>query len=575
MRTNMRTCVLGALILCAGGLTGARSNTIVNFSVDMTEQIGGAFIPGTDMIEAHGSFNGWGAGLALTNDPGGLTPNIYSGTADNSTDANGGVMTYKFVINGSNWENPADGGKNRAAKLPSTSGATLTLPTPHFSDSGTPVANDVRFQVNMAQQINLGAFTPGTSTVYARGDFNGFDLSLTLTNDPSIKTTNQFGLVNSNVYVGTATVNASPNAAETFKYYFDPGANWENPSPANGNPDHDGNRFFVNAAQTLPIVDYSDAPYAPIATNAVTFQVDMSAQLLGGAFDPAQDVVDVRGNFNNWTGGVNICTNDPAASNTNIYSTVVVVTDGVGAVQQFKYTYGGPNVPGGLNWENPAPPTVGGNRFFNQPNATATTLPAVFFSDIPLSDLLPADTEVTFNVSMTNALQYPSGTPFNPGSDTVYVNGDFLGWWAWGLGAPPQYQMTNNPVGSGNYSLTILVPKGTPVGMTYKYGIGGFDNEAGFGQNHVRYIRTVGTYSMPLDTFGVTTAEISFGNLAVGKPVSGHVPITWLGRPGVMLQSAPGITGPWQSHSATDGTSSTNWPVSGSSVFFRLIKPGS
>jgi hypothetical protein len=579
-----------AVVLSLAGAAIVRADTIVNFSVDMSVQIGNAsFIPGTDQVEAHGTFNGWGA-LVLVRD--GIT-SIYTNTANNSTDPNGGVMQYKYVINGSNWENPADAGKNRAAKLPSTSGATLTLPTPYFSDAGTPVANDVTFRVNMAQQINLGNFTPGASTVYARGDFNGFDLSLVLTNDPLILTTNQFGLVTSNVYVGTATVTASPNAAETFKYYYDPGANWENPSPNNGNPDHDNNRFFVNAAQTLPLVDYSDSPYAPIATNEVTFQVDMSAQALTGAFANGMPI-DVRGNFNNWTGGANPLTNNPAASNTNIYSTVIVVTDGVGAVQQYKFTYTGGS---GLNWENPAPPTVGGNRFFNQPNATSTVLPPVFFSDQPLNDLLLNDTPVTFTIDMNGAVGNDAHV-FEPSSDTLYINGQFANWYAWWGGAnpvpaPPQYQMTEYPIGSGIYSNTVIVPKGTPVVFEYKYGIGvggapgPNDNEAGFGQNHRRTVRTTGagSYTMPQDKFGNQYVEPAWGNLAIGAKSGGTVPVTWLGRPGLHLQFATGLNAAWQDLFATDGTnwtsgsgstngfvSQTNWPAAGN-TYFRLVKP--
>lgn len=600
MTTNLKKGVLGAgLLLCLSAVANAQtSNTVVTFSVDMTVQTtNGTFVPGTDTAEAHGTFNGWGA-LILTNDPAAANPNIYSGTITNTTDPNDGVMQYKYVIDGSNWENPADNGKNRAAKLPSASGATLVLPTPYFSDAGNPVTNTIMFQVNMAQQINLNNFTVGSSTVYARGDFNGFDLSVPLTNDPSILATNEFGLVTSNVYVGATSISASPNAAETFKYYYDPGANWETPSSSNGNPDHDNNRFFVNAPQTLPLVDYSDAPYAPIATNNVTFQVDMSAQLLGGQFDPSQDTVEVRGSFNGWSGGINVCTNDPGAANTNLYSTDVTITDGVGVTEQYKFAFVGPNVSGGTQWENPAPPTVGGNRFFYQPNAAALVLPSVYFSDQPVNDLLPQDTMVTFMVDMNGAV----GTDmhqFDPSSDTVYVNGQFANWYAWWDGvnpvpAPSQYQLFETPVGSGVYSNSVMMTKGTAVAFEYKYGIGEAgvpgpsDVEAGMGLNHYRVIRAIGTgtYAMPLDKWGQQYHEPLYGNLTIGDPSGGNVSVSWLGRPGMRLQTLTNLTGDtWQDHFDTDGTnwttgsnstngfiSTTSWPVDGS-LFFRLIKP--
>jgi hypothetical protein len=306
--------------------------------------------------------------------------------------------------------------------------------------------------------------------------------------------------------------------------------------------------------------------------------------------------IDVRGNFNNWTGGANPLTNNPAASNTNIYSTVIEIIDGVGATEQYKFTYTG---TGGLNWDNPAPPTIGGNRFFIQPNATSTVLPVVFFSDQPLNDLLLEDTPVTFTVDMNGAVGTDAHA-FEPSTDTLYINGQFANWYAWWGGpnptpAPPELQMIENPVGSGIYSNTVTVPKGTPVSFEYKYGIaigatpGPNDNEAGFGQNHRRVVRTTGagSYTMPQDRFGNMYMEPNFGNLAIGAPSGGTVPVTWLGRPGVHLQSRSSLTaGLWEDLFPTDGTnwtsgfsstngfvSRTNWPAAGS-TYFRLIKPG-
>jgi len=75
------------------------------------------------------------------------------------------------------------------------------------------------------------------------------------------------------------------------------------------------------------------------------------------------------------------------------------------------------------------------------------------------------------------------------------------------------------------------------------------------------------------------------GNLTVGQPVAGKIPVSWLGRPGAQLQSTTILTGPWTNNPATDGTdwtagfsstngfvSVTNWPAGGK-MFFRLVKP--
>jgi hypothetical protein len=132
---------------------------------------------------------------------------------------------------------------------------------------------------------------------------------------------------------------------------------------------------------------------------------------------------------------------------------------------------------------------------------------------------------------MTNAVGNDAHS-FDPSVDQVYLNGVPNGFAAWDTGLP---QLTNNPIGSQLYSLQVLLPKGTPVKQTYKYGINGLDDEAASGANHIRYVRTTGTYVFPRDTFGNQYVEPSFGQLTIGSPVAGRAPISWLGRPGVHL----------------------------------------
>jgi len=177
---------------------------------------------------------------------------------------------------------------------------------------------------------------------------------------------------------------------------------------------------------------------------------------------------------------------------------------------------------------------------------------------------------VTFRVSMTNAVGTDAHV-FDPSADGVYLNG-VPSFGTWDVTLP---QLTNNPVGSQIYSIDVLLAKGSNVQQTYKYGINGNDDEAPQGNNHVRYVRATGTYVMPLDTFGNMVVEPSFGNLqASHSTTSGHVLISWLGRPGVFLQTKTNLSGGlWVDHPETDGLSSTNWPSGGNPLFFRLVKP--
>ena len=127
---------------------------------------------------------------------------------------------------------------------------------------------------------------------------------------------------------------------------------------------------------------------------------------------------------------------------------------------------------------------------------------------------------------------------------------------------------------------------GNPLPITYKYSIAGADNEAGGGLNHIRYIRTLGNYTLATDTFGNQHGEPSWGQLAIGQPVSGHAQVSWLGLPGVNLQTKTNLTsGTWVNLTATDGAtwssgfsgtngfvSTTNYPTSGQ-TYLRLVQP--
>jgi hypothetical protein len=347
------------LLLCSA--VGASANSIVTFQVDMSQAVAdSAFDPATQTVAARGSFSGWNA-FPLTNNPAGPNPNLWTGTT-NITD-NGTVMQYKYAIEpGTQYETVfLAGGHNRLATLPAASGGTLVLPKVFYSDAtDNPVTVSVTFQVNLAQQINTGAFRPGTDTAQARGIFDGWGGSaFAQTNDPSILTTNQNGLVSSNVYVYTYDITGSPGQTIDYKYFIDNGGNWESPAPNTGDPADNNNRFFnlgAGVTQTLPIVYFGDSPYAPLATNAVTFQVDLTAEIQAGNFDPSSGgVVEVRGDFNGWGTPQIILTNDVAAANTNIYRNVVTILDGVGATRQYKFWA---TVPNNGGWETILIPTI-------------------------------------------------------------------------------------------------------------------------------------------------------------------------------------------------------------------------
>src|ERR1035437_1790378 len=315
------------LLLCAAVAASAAGNSVITFSVDVTAPIqNSAFTNGTSHIFARGYFNNWSTGAnydgsgssQLTNNPAAINPNIYSGTFADTNDANGSVTHNKYYIDtGGNWE----GVNNRQWGLPTVSGGGPGLPTYYFNHvvpaGPTQVNNTIKFQVDMTQQITLGNFIPGTSSVYARGTCNNWgnspDSPFLLTNNPAAVNTNLY----TGVFVGSTGVEGGQidnhGSVEFYKYYIDTGATWESPSAQN--TDASGNRIYnllqTNGALVLPAVYFNDLPPVPPVTNVVTFQVDMSVQATLGRFPDGY--VEARGLFNNWTGGFAL-TNDPASA---------------------------------------------------------------------------------------------------------------------------------------------------------------------------------------------------------------------------------------------------------------------
>jgi hypothetical protein len=588
--------------VCAAGVLTARADTLVTFSVDMgTNIVDGTFVPGTDTISVHGTFNSWGSGVTLYQQGSGT---VYTNTFDDTTDANGTTMAYKFVdsnsgVSSGGYESLASS-YNRWYLLPTNSGASLMLPTPYFADEGAIVTNEVTFQVDVSQQIQLGNFVPGTTYVVVRGLLNGWSgNSQALTNDLNIVRTNQYGLATTNVWVGTFPVTNSPAGIEEYKYVITGGSGdiWESPKTATADQSS-GNRIFADVTQTLPLVDFSDQAFAPLAD--LTFSVDMTVVALTDTNFNSSSVT-VWGDFNGWGGGVAL-TNNPNAANTNIF-TSTIIQDGVGATinYQFRYTElsTGDTVYDHLNGASGG----SGNRVYVMPNVTLTNLPAVEFNDAALNDYLLKPTPVLFSVDMNGAVGTDSHT-FDPSTDSVYINGQFVNWYAWAGGANPQpapagYQMIEKGL-STIYTNTLILAAGTPVSFAYKYGMdpasqlgGPVDDEAAQGANHFRAVRGTAfdPYVMPTDKFGYqyvepyfTAAKTSSGELSVGALTAGNILVQWLGHPGVKLQVSTNLLGAWQTIVATDGTnwttgftstngfvSQTNWPAQGTELF-RLIE---
>jgi hypothetical protein len=556
----------------------------VTFQVDMSVQI------------ANGSFNPVNgdtvlvAGTFLTNAlvPFQLTPsvgntNIYTGTYQDG-DPIGTAEKFQFQYDSvSGNTNIMENFDKRPFTLQS---GGQTLPLVYFNNlapsSGVPVHN-LTFQIDLKPQIGLGNFVQGTDAIEVFGTFQNpatwsISSGLVLTNNPNG--------ANTNLYTGTYPDGNYTGSFEEYKFVIAKGG----AGSGTYNYESINNRQFFTPTNDLTFTLAYFNNVSSVYSIPVTFQVDMTVPLAAGQFNPANgDTCGAAGTFqtNQWTVGANgfLLTNNPTAANSNIYSGTYIDLNTPGTAEQYKFVI---NSGGTTTYESI------NNRTFLL-NSSARTNPLVLWNNEDPNQVILTPTTVTFTVNMTNAVDV-FGNPFNPATDVVVVNGNFMNppwpnFWSDALLGGFDYVQNVLQNGGTNllYTGTFTVAAGSSLQVQYKYGIihnftgtsnTNADNEANFGLNHTRYIRTVGNYNFPVDIFGIqqtnlaAATEPAFGNLAIGKPTAGQLPISWLGLPGVHLQFTTNLLSTnWVNLNATSGTSATNWPTGGGNGFFRLIQP--
>jgi hypothetical protein len=419
--------------------------------------------------------------------------------------------------------------------------------------------NQVTFSVDMQVPMAIFAANPSSSDgfdansdrVYVRGSFNGWGA-----------TVNQLYQVGtSSVYTNTFDVIGDIGDTINYKFYAAdfPAYGYEVPQLTCGG---DRTLTITSTTQTAPLAYWNDSRVTD-PTNVVTFQVDMAVPIATGVFNTNTSGVYVRGDFNTWTA--------PGLALTNVPSTTLYA-----GVLELPYFPAGGCKP--LTYK-----FLIDNNYESSPNrqTNVTSLNPILtsvYNNIEICDIIEQTNYVTFSVNMAGAVATDS-TVYD-GSQSVYLNGNFAGWWGWGdtNNAATNYLMSK----SGDiYSLTVPLPPGTELRLQYKYSLDGGDNEAGFAQDHVRYIRTLPgqtNYALPLDNWTGTNAaniatlqEPKFGRLVAVPGSPGQVQIQWLGLKCVQLQATTNLVTSWTSLTNTTGLSGTNLPTSSDQRFFRLF----
>lgn len=397
-------------------------------------------------------------------------------------------------------------------------------------------AAPVTFQLDLSPQIAGGNFDPSVDSAEVRGSFDGWSGGLVLS--PSA--------ADAETYVGVFESDLPAGTVVQHKFVLNKGGTltWEQDGLG---PEGRQNRevTLTGSAQVIPAVTFNNVTIPP-SNVRVTFQVNMEIQTIAGNFDPAAHTVEVRGGFNNWTGGFALA---PSSTNPNIYVGTTDVFGSPGAAFEYKFVI---DQAGTAVWEGNVGPGGFGNRRFELTQGEQS-LPVVYFDNATTP---PAgDVPVTFTVNM--AVQNALGS-FNPEVDTVTVAGQFNNW------NTTAFQLSNTPENPLIYRGTATVRASTGASVPYKFLINGSTWEAGGDR----------TFNLQPPSQTLPTAFFSnqtgLSALAIARESSSEVRLSWTSNDNVRLQAAAAITGPWTEVDGTLGSGSAVVPIGSGNRFFRL-----
>ncbi|MCX6150652.1 MAG: T9SS type A sorting domain-containing protein [Ignavibacteriales bacterium] len=319
----------------------------------------------------------------------------------------------------------------------------------------------VEFRVNMSIQETSGKFDPVADMVVVRGNFQ-VDAG-----DVADWSGTMFECTDSNGdKIFTATVNlpsAKTGTAYDFKYVIikDGVDNWESID----------NRTFelTNSSQVLDVVFFNDIKTVGKEIN-VEFVCNMEYETLTGSFNPANDWVSVRGDFNGW-GEDDTLNQDP--SNENLYKKTLLLYVSTGDYINYKFTY---TTPTDTIWEND--PNKDYTFTQNDYNNSFALISRYFNSIAPPPPL--RDHKIKFTVSMDSAKSCLTGGPFAKVENVVLAGTVLPLKWPGDCWPDTEYNkliLLKDDGTSGDlipndnvWSCDILFDKYSPLQIQYKYG---------------------------------------------------------------------------------------------------------
>lgn len=355
------------------------------------------------------------------------------------------------------------------------------------------------FRVDMSVQAAQGPFVQGTDLVEVRGSFDGWAGGTELADADK-----------DGIYEGTVELSddlVGKTLEFKFTYIRDGVTKWEDSIP---------NRSYavMSGPQTLDKIYFdNDSEISSEVKGEIRFEVDMNVQLASKKFTKGEDEVYVRGSKMGWgdpPSGLPLA-EDPKRP--GIYTGNYKMEEAlIGDVLKYKYVIWRSNTST-VVWESGADKSAAlkaTDRDTDGNGYVDASVGLSFFDGINFNGILKEDTTVTFRLDMSQAKI--GDTAFDPADEGVWVNGQFLGWWAWNS-MPEDFQMWDDgkngdeKAGDKIYAWTRLFKRGDARRLEYKYGVDSADNEGGFGNNHLRFINADGKYLMPIDVFGDMVQE--------------------------------------------------------------------
>ena len=312
------------------------------------------------------------------------------------------------------------------------------------------------------------------------------------------------------------------------------------------------NRSFLSPV--IQIACYVIAWQWHAAAVLVTFQVDLSIQESIERFDPNNDVVELRGGFNGWTGGT---TMDQDADNTSIYRLDLDLADDPGATIEYKFViFDGAGV---VVWESDVGDGQANRAFVLE--ETSQTLPLAFFDNLSVDP--GAGIDVTFQVDMAARIQ---DELFDAEVDFVEVRGPFNNWEGGTELAPRE-------AGSTIYTSTVKVEFILPGSQVpYKYIINGGEWESG--ENRQFELENE-AHTVPVRFFDDIEPSVvePLGVLRISPAIDGSFTLTWDSEESV-LQGATDFEEGWDDISDAAGKTEISLSTDlARTLFFRLVSP--